>query len=111
MDVWPRVCARNPRTHVRAQVGRHSRASRARVSPIPSDAPPQATNKPTQTRQTLARFARSGAPDSLRCPSATRCRSGAQASVYALSPCALAVGLCLALAAYGLQVARVSRGL
>lgn len=41
---------------------------------------------------------------------ATRCRSGAQVSVYVLNPCTLAVGLCPSLAAYGLQVARVSRG-
>ena len=111
MDVLPCARARNPRTHVRAQGGRHSLASLARGAQVPSDAPPQDANQPTQARCALARSARSGAPHSLRCPRATRCRSGALGSVYALAPCFLAVGLCPSLAAYGLQVARVSGGL
>ena len=69
MDVWPCACARNPRTHVRAQEERPSLASLARVLPIPSKSPPQERNQHNQVKRALARFARSGAPHSLRCPS------------------------------------------
>ena len=68
MDVLPCARARNPRTHVRAQGGRHSLASLARGAQVPSDAPPQDANQPTQARCALARSARSGAPDSLQKP-------------------------------------------
>ena len=46
-----------------------SLATLARVLQIPSDAPPQATNQHNQARCALARYARSGAPNSLRSPS------------------------------------------